>query len=54
MAEDGASSDNGERRPLDLGDFTRGAQSFKAGCGCLAVALFLGILAYAARAILFR
>lgn len=54
MAEDPNSPDEGKRNPLDLSDYTRGAQSAKAGCGCLAVAVFLAAIAYAARAWLFR
>lgn len=52
---DGANSDeNGEKKQLDLGDFARGAQSASAACGCFAIAFFLAVIAFAARALLFR
>jgi len=43
-----------KERPADLSEFTHGAQSVKAGCGWLAVALLLAFVIYAARHYLFR
>jgi hypothetical protein len=43
-----------ERKPLDLADFTRGAQSTQAGCGWLAIVLFLLVIALAAKTLLFK
>jgi hypothetical protein len=41
-------------QPADLSEFTHGAQSVKATCGCLAVALLLAVVVYTARHFLFR
>ncbi len=46
--------DGVENPRVDLSDFTHGAQSVKATCGCMAVALFLAAVAYFARHLLFR
>lgn len=54
MTEDPYSAGEKERKQLDLSDFTHGAQSAKAACGCFAVALFLAALAIAARSFLFK
>jgi hypothetical protein len=43
-----------ERKQLELSDFTHGAQSAKAACGCFAVAVFLAAVAFAARTFLFK
>jgi len=51
---EGQENERAEDRPVDLSDFTHGAQSVKATCGCLAVALFLAALVYFARHFLFR
>jgi hypothetical protein len=54
MPGDPNSEGEDERKKLDLSDFTHGAQSVKAACGCFAVALFLAAVAFAARAFLFK
>lgn len=54
MPNEPAPLEDGEPRRLELSDFTHGAQSVKATCGCLAVALFLALVAFAARKFLFR
>jgi hypothetical protein len=54
MPDDPNSDREDKRKQLDLSDFTHGSQSAKAACGCIAVAVFLAALAYAARAFLFR
>jgi hypothetical protein len=54
MPDDPNSVGEHERKQLDLSDFTHGAQSAKAGCGCFAVAIILAVVAFAARAWLFK
>jgi hypothetical protein len=54
MPDDPTSKEEDERKQLDLSDFTHGAHSAKAACGCFAVAVILAAVAYAARAFLFK
>jgi hypothetical protein len=54
MTEDPDSAAENERKQLDLGDFTHGAQLAKATCGCFAVAVLLAALAFVARSFLFK
>jgi len=54
MPDDPNSDGEDNRKQLDLSDFTHGAHSAKAACGCFAVALILAAVAFAARAFLFK
>ena len=43
-----------EKKQLDVADFTRGAQLTQAGCGWVAIVVFLLVIALAAKALLFK
>ena len=43
-----------QKKQLDVSDFTRGAQLTQAGCGWVAIVVFLLVIAFAARTLLFK